>query len=76
MTGIAENWDMNCPKCGRDDGLAVCADIWVRLTPEGTTQPQAVDADPQWNEHHGCICVHCGHAGVVSDFETSRKEPA
>ena len=37
MTDDLDNdFGMKCPKCGASDEIDVCADVWVRLCPDGT----------------------------------------
>jgi hypothetical protein len=33
---VSSTWPMRCPKCGKDDEIDICADVWVRVCPEGT----------------------------------------
>jgi len=64
-------FDKKCPKCGKDDHLAVVASMWVRLLPDGT-DPGAdglPDYDHEWGEDSTMTCTHCDHSGEAKDFE-------
>jgi len=43
---VKQIWEMACPKCGASDEIDICADIWVRLCPDGTTLQPPRTATP------------------------------
>lgn len=59
---------MRCPKCGNDDEIDICADVWVRLCSDGTDVSVAKNGDHHWSAYHGAVCQNCGHGGNVGDF--------
>jgi hypothetical protein len=67
---LNNDFGMRCPKCHASDKIDVCADIWVRLCPDGTDPYEAQNQDHEWNEHSGAVCCGCGFGGNVSDFST------
>ena len=70
---VKEIWGMACPKCDASDQIDICADIWVRLCPDGTDVAAAGSGDTEWTDHSGAKCCACGFAGNVSDFGKDRR---
>jgi len=72
---VKEIWGMACPKCGASDKIDICADIWVRLCPDGTDDTASENGDTEWTHHSGAKCCACGFGGNVSDFSKAEGEP-
>lgn len=70
MINVKQAWEMCCPKCGEDVSIDVSAQVWVRLTPEGTDRDEPTDTSEEWDNNSPCKCAACGHAGTVGDFAT------
>jgi Zn ribbon nucleic-acid-binding protein len=59
---------LRCPQCGNNDNLDINANIWVRLTDDGTDADLAACRDHEWDDASHIRCVSCGHSGKVGDF--------
>lgn len=66
---VKEEWEMACPKCGQDHAIDICANIWVRLFPDGTDPYEAANQHHDWDEHNDAVCNACGFSGTVGDFK-------
>jgi hypothetical protein len=76
MTAETGNdFGMKCPKCGASDEIDVCADVWVRLCPDGADVTAAENGDTEWTDHSGAKCCACGFGGNVSDFSKAGGQP-
>jgi hypothetical protein len=69
------DFGMKCPKCGASDEIDVCADVWVRLCPDGTDVTAAENGDHEWSDYSGAKCCACGFGGNVSDFSKAGGQP-
>lgn len=68
MTTVKQMWESCCPQCRRDDQIDVAAQVWVRLTPDGSDQDEAENADTEFNQQSGAMCAACGFHGNLDDF--------
>ena len=59
---------LRCPQCGNNDNLDINANIWVRLTDDGTDPDLAASRDHEWDDASHIRCVSCGHSGTVGNF--------
>lgn len=66
--GVFEDWGMQCPECGEDDGLSVEVRVMARLTGDGTD----VEGDQEWDDDSLCVC-DCGHRGKVGSFKQGER---
>ena len=77
MTDLDNAFGMKCPKCGASGEIDVCANVWVRLCPDGTDVTQAENGDHEWEDGSPAACDSCGHAATVWDFNTENQpDPA
>jgi Zn ribbon nucleic-acid-binding protein len=69
-TIMSNCFDFRCPRCGDEDSIDILAEVWLRVTADGT------DADASANGHHEWIskstaqCAACGHTARLAHFET------
>jgi hypothetical protein len=61
--------DLRCPKCGDTDEIDIAAEVWVRVTRDGTDADASGNGDHLFEPHSPAQCGACGHHGVVRDFE-------
>lgn len=66
---MANQFDLHCPKCGLEDFLDICAEIWVRLVEDGSDPDMAHNHDHHWTEKSSASCRSCGWLGRVGDLE-------
>jgi hypothetical protein len=66
--GVFEEWGMQCPECGEDNGLAVEVKVMARLSSDGT-EPEG---DQDWDDDSMCSC-ECGHTSKVEDFKRGEQ---
>ena len=59
---------LSCPKCGRSDRIDICADVWVRLTRDGTDADQSRCGDHMWGDDSTALCTECHWAGPVKEL--------
>ena len=64
-TSVAEEWEMICPGCSRDDEIRINATVTVSLHHNGT---DPTDSDTEWDDASIAFCNHCGFTGTVRDF--------
>ena len=62
---VAEEWEMICPGCRRDDDIRVNATVTVKLHHNGT---EPIDSDTEWDDSSFALCNHCDYTGTVKDF--------
>jgi hypothetical protein len=60
---VKDIWDMECPKCGRDDRLHIVVQMWAHILIDGTD----ADGDQEWDADSGCKCNHCDWHGLVKE---------
>jgi len=44
---VLQTWHMACPECAASGEIDVCADVWVRLCPDGTDVNAAENGDTE-----------------------------
>ena len=67
-------FDMRCPKCGDEDHIDIVAEVWVRLTGDGTDADASACGDYYYTPKSAAECAACDYAGTVADF-TPRAAP-
>jgi hypothetical protein len=65
---VTTNWNMRCPKCGRDDKIDIAASVWIRLVSEGTDADQSHDGSHEWDDGSAAKCAACDYADKVATF--------
>lgn len=65
---VRENHGICCPKCGSDDQIDVCANVWVRLCDNGTDAYESENGDQEWDDDSPCSCNVCDYDGTVGSF--------
>ena len=71
---VKSEWEMACPKCSADHAIDICANIWVRLSADGTDPYEAEIQHHDWGDENDATCAACGHAGTVGDFRTEGRD--
>ena len=67
------NWyNARCPKCGDTDHIDVCANVWVRLTGDGSAADESQDGSHEYDGKSACVCAACGYNGTLAKFEKRR----
>jgi hypothetical protein len=62
-------FDMRCPKCGDEDHIDIAAEVWVRLTSDGTdADASAWCGDHLYTPESVAMCGACNHQGTVAQF--------
>ena len=63
-------FDMRCPKCGGTDEIDIQAQIWIRLTSNGTDADAADgNGDHVFDNSSPAACSSCGYSGRLGSFE-------
>lgn len=65
---VKERHGLECPDCGRDDGLKVSMRTWATLLPDGTDET----GELAWTTDSDIICV-CSWSGKA--YEAAVSEP-
>jgi hypothetical protein len=60
-------WNMQCPKCGSDEGIAIEMTVWGELIPHGI---KLDNYRRTWSIESKCYCNRCNHIGIVREFRT------
>lgn len=61
--------DYHCPKCEEHTSIDILAEVWVRLTEEGTDADASGDGSHIWGEDNRARCCDCDYQGFVRDFQ-------
>ncbi len=72
---VKEIWGMACPNCGDCLRIDVSANIWVRLSPDGSDPYEAKIQDHEWSNDSPAFCGTCGHPGTVATFSKAGSQP-
>ena len=70
---MANFLDMRCPQCGADDELDIRAELWIRVTGNGTDADASGSGDHEYTPDSTALCGSCGHCGTVREFEGGRS---
>jgi hypothetical protein len=62
-------FEYRCPTCGNTDQIDISAEVWVRITLDGTDADTSGDGSHLWDHDSPAICGACGHHGPVADFD-------
>jgi hypothetical protein len=60
---------LRCPCCGDAHSIDICAEVWVRVTADGTDADAAGDGSHDYTPQSPAMCGACGHCGQLEDFE-------
>jgi ribosomal protein S27E len=66
-------FDMRCPKCGDEDHIDIAAEVWVRLTSDGTDADASACGDHIYTPESAAECGACGHHGTVAQFTPAQE---
>jgi hypothetical protein len=66
---MSNQFDYRCPKCGDTDQIDICAEVWVRLTEDGSDADLPMKGDHHWDESCIAECGACSHQATVADFD-------
>ncbi len=66
--------DLRCPECGDEDHLDILADVWLRVTPDGTDADVSADGHHDYTPRSLTLCNACGHTARLSEFETEEVQ--
>jgi predicted RNA-binding Zn-ribbon protein involved in translation (DUF1610 family) len=61
-----------CPQCGATDQINILAKVWVRLRPDGSTDPDLDSLEHEWSYESKALCSACGFTATAGAF----KQPA
>ena len=64
---VSEEWQMDCPECGRDEKIFINGRVELLLTPDGTENTCSNFAD--WDDNSYAHCGHCFFEGTVKNFK-------
>ena len=70
---VSEACNIRCPKCREDDRIDICANVWIRLCPDGTDIAAAENTDHEWDNDSLAVCGNCQHAGPVRQFDIDKR---
>jgi hypothetical protein len=66
--------DLRCPLCGDERSIDIRADVWVRVTPDGTDADASTDGNHEFTPYSATQCGACGHCGLLEEFEPAEAE--
>lgn len=67
---MSNQFNMQCPSCASAEHLDVVAQVWVRLTADGTDADESRDGSHEWDDDSACSCA-CGWHGKVGDAKST-----
>lgn len=59
---------LHCPACGDAAHLDIQAQVWVRLTDDGTDADEAHDGSHHWDDESYYFCTRYASSGRVRDL--------
>jgi hypothetical protein len=62
--------DLRCPHCGNTDRIDICAEVWIRVTRDGTDADASREGDHHFTPDSIAQCG-CGHFAKLRDFEAA-----
>ncbi len=62
---------MACPKCKGEEPFKIVVTTWMVVYDNGTDEHE----DTEWDDDSPCVCVECGYAGKVKDFQIQNQRP-
>ena len=65
---VKDIWGMCCPNCGDDQRIDICANVHLRLMPDGTDPFEATNQSHEWTDDCLAFCGTCDHKGTVATF--------
>jgi hypothetical protein len=66
-------FDMRCPNCGDEDHIDIAAEVWVRLTSDGTDADASGCGDHIYTPESAAECGACGHHGTIAQFTPAQE---
>lgn len=66
--------DLRCPKCSDQDHLDILAEVWLRVTSDGTDADASADGNHDYTPRSLTRCNSCGHTARLREFETDEVE--
>jgi len=70
---MSNQFDMKCPRCGRNDEIDIAATVWVRLCHDGTSIFDAHNGDHEWSDDSPAFCCACDYAGTAGNFTPAQR---
>ena len=61
-------FDLVCPDCCDGEALNIQAQVWVRLTIDGTDADATGNGDHEWTNDSCFECCECGRTGTVGEL--------
>ena len=65
--------DLRCPQCGDQDHINILAELWVRVTDDGTDPDASCDGERTFTPKSTTWCASCGHAARLSHFHSDEE---
>ena len=60
--------DLRCPECGDQDRIDILAELWVRVTDNGTNADASCDGAHFYTPKSTAQCARCAYWATVADF--------
>ncbi len=59
---------LRCPQCGDQDRIDILAELWVRVTDDGTDADASGNGDITYTPKSTAQCGSCGHTARLAYF--------
>jgi ribosomal protein S27E len=66
--------DLRCPGCGCQARIDVLAEVWVRVTPDGTDADASENGDITYTPRSTATCTACGLVDRLYRFHSDDEE--
>ncbi len=66
--------DIRCPECGDQDRLDILAEVWLRVTEDGTDADASSDGHHDYTPKNLTHCNACGHTARLSEFDPEETQ--
>ena len=70
---MSDQIELRCPHCACRDRIDIAANVWVRVTEDGSDADESHDGTHHWTDESAAYCCACGHPGFV-DGELKRLD--
>jgi hypothetical protein len=60
--------DLRCPECGDQHRIDILAELWVRVTDDGTDADASGYGDHYYTPESATLCARCGHCDKLKYF--------
>lgn len=61
---------LRCPKCGNEASINILAELWVRVTADGTDPEASGENGYEYSSDSIATCTACAYVAIAEEFES------